>query len=454
MAEKLTFIRSILIVFLIAISTALIEQKGDKKEFPNILFIAVDDLRPEINAYGAKHMKTPNIDRLAGEGVMFERAYFQQAICMASRTSILSGLRPEYKKLYNCDALVNLAPEVLTLNEHFDEGKKDKGPAYEMLDVPDNYYLDGINAEHAIKKLKEYRKSDQPFFLGFGLHNPHLPWCAPKKYWDMYTPEMIELSPVADYPEGLTPYSLTNWGDHGWKLGDRNAWSKHTNFEYDTRVPIIISAPGMTNKGKSTRSFAEFVDIYPTLCELAGIPLPGHLQGQSLVTVLWDTDKNIRDYALSIFPRDRTEDAKTITGFSIRTDDYRYTEWIHLQSGKTMASELYDHQKDPMETKNVVNENSYREAAKKLSTLLHRLYDDAISGIERWTGVSLYDPADLEMAKTLAKIGKSPYAAAVDSLKAEADRLLDDGPWSVMQKNKVPPSGNMHDYYSLVIWIS
>lgn len=492
-----TLMKNLIIITALFLSANLFAQKEKKVVAPNILFIALDDLRPEINCYGAEHMKTPGIDKLASQGMLFQRAYCQQSICMASRASIMTGTRPEYNKLYNCNALVDLAPDLLTLNEHlanngyatysigkiyhhasdrgdqfgenwfdptdrwtgrgyssdeaiseiaanekFDKGKRDKGPAYEMMDVPDNHYVDGTNAEHAVKLLKKFSKSDQPFFLGFGLHKPHLPWNVPKKYWDLYPPEEIELSPVPDFPEGLTPYTLTNWGelrgyfgipqgndeipdelalqlrrayyasvsyadaqvgkvldalekyglrentivvlwgDHGWKLGDHRAWGKHTNFEFDTRVPMIISVQGMSTAGKSTMSFAEFVDIYPTLCELAGIPLPGHLQGESLVPVLEDPEAKIKNYACSIFPRNRTEDERTITGFSIRTDSYRYIEWIHLQSGITMAKELYDHKEDPIEQRNIAESPGYGHAVKELSVILHRQYDDAIPGIK------------------------------------------------------------------------
>ena len=234
----------------------------------NVLFIAMDDLRIQLGYMGQTYMKTPHIDRLAAEGVAFRHAYCQQAICMASRASIMSGLRPEHRKIYNCSALEDLAPEVLTLNEHFAnhgylttaigkvyhhkkdhveqfgeawhdptdqwagrgyisdealaemaangrfiEGKKPKGPAYEMADVPDNYYIDGANTEYAIETLQGFQEQGTPFFMALGFHKPHLPWCAPKKYWDLYPPEDIELSAAPEFPSNLTPYSLTNWGE-------------------------------------------------------------------------------------------------------------------------------------------------------------------------------------------------------------------------------------------------
>ncbi len=558
---------SLSVLFVTGFLLSQVALSQTEKGTPNILFIAVDDLRPEVNCYGASHMQTPNINRLAQEGLLFERAYCQQSICMASRASIMSGIRPEYRKLYNCSSLLNLAPDVVTLNEHFanqgfstysigkiyhhgadrsdqfpdswadptdqwtgrgyitpeaisemgangkfDPAKGPKGPAYEMADVPDNQYIDGYNADLAVEKLKAYKTSDQPFFLALGFHKPHLPWCAPKKYWDMYPAEGIELSPASEFPEGITPYSLTNWGelrgyfgipqgkdqisdelaiqlrrayyatvsyvdaqlgkvldaldqyghkentivilwgDHGWKLGDHHAWSKHTNFEIDTRVPMIISVPGMGTAGRRTMSFAEFVDVYPTLCDLAGIPKPDHLQGESLVPVLNDPEKEIKDYACSIFPRDREDDSKTVTGFSIRTDQYRYMEWIHLASGKTMGRELYDHQTDPLENRNVADHAGNKEIVSHLSGMLHKQYDAAIPGIHEWPATTMYDPASLLWARSQYLAGRLPYTSAVDSLKVAADRLLDIGPFSVMNKKMMPPSGDKHDYYSLGIY--
>ncbi len=541
------------------------ESSGNPKM--NILFIAVDDLRTELNCYGESLMKTPNIDRLAGEGLLFQRAYCQQAICMPSRASILSGVRPEYHKLYSGDPLEKLAPDIVTMNElfagngyhveaigkvyhyesdhlkqfgdrwhdptenyegrgyiteeaiaelaannKFNPGKKEKGPAYEMADVPDNHYIDGANTDYAISRLRALKEKNQPFFMALGFHRPHLPWCAPKKYWDMYPIEEVSLSPAPDYPTNLTPYSLTNWGelrgyfgipqgedqipdelaiqlrrayyasvsyvdaqlgrvmevlkeyglkentiivlwgDHGYKLGDHHAWSKHTNFEIDARVPLIISVPNMANPGWQTYSFAELVDLYPTLCDLAGIDQPEHLQGESLVPVIENPQVQIKDAAYSIFPRNRTKEEETITGFSIRTQQFRYTEWIHIASGLMLASELYDHKIDSLENFNVTGAKSNASTVRILSEKIHEKFDEAIPGLKDQPDIILYKPAHLLYAKQLYEQEKAPFVELVNDLKSDADELLAVEPFSVMQKKMIPPSNDKHDYYSMGIY--
>lgn len=434
-------------------------QATEKK--PNVLFIAVDDLRPQLGCYGWDPIKSPNIDRLAARGLLFERAYCQQAICMASRASLLSGYRPDKGQIYRCDALFTHVPDALTLNQHFmnngyeavslgkiyhhrsdekqgwsreafhpngnwegrgylsEEAKrlvrqyreknpeakrKGMGPAFEGPDVPDNAYPDGLIAEHAIAELN--RLKDKPFFLAVGFMKPHLPFNAPKKYWDMYDEKKINLADNPFAPKGAPAAALTGWGelrgyhgmpakgpmpdnlarklihgyyasvsyadamigtvldeldrldltgntvvvlwgDHGWKLGDHGMWCKHTNFEIDTHVPMIISAPGMTARGKNTQALTEFVDIYPTLCELCGLDRPKHLEGDSMVPLLSNPEQAWKKAAFSQYPRG------DIMGYSMRTERYRYTEWRDIKSGTVKAQELYDHLNDPQENNNV-----------------------------------------------------------------------------------------------------
>jgi len=154
------------------------------------------------------------------------------------------------------------------------------------------------------------------------------------------------------------------WGDHGWKLGEHGMWSKHTNFEDDTHAPLICSFPGQKTKGSHANGLVEFVDIYPSLCELAGLPLPSHLQGKSFVPLLESPNLPGKDAAFSQFPR-----GKNIMGYSMRTDRYRYTEWVDPNKNVT-AHELYDHQIDPLENKNVAdaaeNAGLVKELAGKL----------------------------------------------------------------------------------------
>jgi iduronate 2-sulfatase len=236
------------------------------------------------------------------------------------------------------------------------------GPAYEAGDVQDNEYLDGKNTDLAIEKLREFKQSDSPFFLAMGYAKPHLPFNAPKKYWEMYKDKEIKLAENPFAPEGVTKYSLTNyeelrfyfnipdegrisdelakklihgycacvsyvdaqigrlldeldrlnlkedtaivlWGDHGWKLGEHDSWAKHTNFEIDTRAPLIIHAPDLNGNGQHAEALVEFVDMYPTICELAGIEKPAHLEGTSLLPFLNNPTAEIKKAAFSQFPR-------------------------------------------------------------------------------------------------------------------------------------------------------
>jgi len=452
----------------------------------NVLFLAVDDLRPELGCYGNQRVKSPHIDRLAKRGVAFGRAYCQQAVCSPSRTSLLTGLRPDSTKVYDLEThFRDTVPDVVTLPQHFKnqgyhavgmgkifhgglndelswsepwrrpggngyqlrenqelirkkraEAKKRglkgkrlsraaRGPATESADVPDNAYPDGACADMAIETLR--RIKDKPFFLAAGFLKPHLPFNAPKKYWDLYDRDEIRLADNPFAPKGAPPFALTSfgelrnyddmpakgpvpeedarrlihgylacvsytdaqigrildeldrldltdktaivlWGDHGWKLGEHGCWCKHTNFEIDARVPMIFAAPGIQGAGNSTDALAEFVDIYPTLCGLAGLPLPGHLQGTSLVPVLGDVGRSVKSAAFSQYPR--RHEGRGLMGYSMRTDRWRYTEWIDRQSGDVVARELYDHVNDPAENENVAEKTDNRAVVKELSTQL------------------------------------------------------------------------------------
>ncbi len=453
---------------------------------PNVLFIAVDDLRPQLGCYGNDAVISPNIDRLARQGLLFERAYCQQAICMASRASLMSGYRPDKGEIYKDGPLYKHVPGALSLNKHFlangyetvtigkvyhhrsdeKEGwsreafhargawegrgylspdsithvreydrahpnapRGGMGPAFECPDVPDDAYLDGLSANRAIEELHQLQ--GRPFFLAVGFSKPHLPFNAPKAYWDLYDEAAIELAPNPFVPQGAPREALTDWGelrgyhgmpkegpmpdelahrlihgyyacvsytdaqigrvldelerlglsentivvlwgDHGWKLGEHGMWCKHTNFEMDTHVPLIIRAPGMRTRGQRTKALTEFVDIYPTLCELAGLPLPQHLEGLSMVPLLHDPNRKWKRAAFSQYPRG------SVMGYSMRTDRYRYTEWKDMKSGKVTACELYDHENDPQENTNVAQALANRALVKRLSRMLRRGYRKAM----------------------------------------------------------------------------
>ena len=441
----------------------------------NILFIAIDDLRPELGIYGSK-VKTPNMDRLAETGVLFERAYCQQAVCGASRLSIMSGLYPTLtgEQTFHVDGWRKRHPHLLTLNQYFmnngyntiglgkiyhgnsgpgvdpqnwsqwvkpknvphyakkgniealnkaikenkvgDNKDRPKGPLTESADVHDDTYTDGQTTTKAIEILKGLsQKKNSPFFLAIGLTKPHLPFVAPKKYWDIYNREEFKMPANKSIPPGYPVYAANQfayemhkysdfegkspkdfsddfnkrllhgyaactsyadacvgrilnalkknnltentivvlWGDHGWKLGDHSSWCKHTNFECDTRVPLIIRDPRLEG-GKKTERLVELIDLYPTLCELTGIPIPQHCQGRSFKNLIKDPEANHRLDAYSSYP------ALKNMGHSIRFKNYRYTEWRDPKD-KTVAQVLTDLKSDPGEITNCINNANYAE---------------------------------------------------------------------------------------------
>ena len=447
----------------------------------SVLFIAVDDLRPQLGCYGHKQIISPNIDRLAAEGMLFERTYCQQAVCAPSRASLLTGTRPDTTKIYDLNTPVRKAmPNVLTLPEHFKNngyetisiGKiyhhaqddlqgwtaqpyradsspqgawkgrgylteeavaqmeqynkarpnmQGQGPAFEAADVSDEAYPDGANTVYAVEQLN--RLKDKPFFLAMGLYKPHLPFNAPKKYWDMYDHAKIKLADNPFIPRNAPAYATTNWdelrnyagipqkgpcpddlarqliqgyyacvtyidaqiglllneldrlnirkntvvilwGDHGWKLGEHAGWCKHTNFELDTHVPMILSVPGMKNAGKRTGALTEYVDIYPTLCEVCDLPVPAHIEGLSTVPLLKDPARPWKKAAFSQYPRGN------VMGYTMRTERLRYTEWQDRKTGEILARELYDHQSDPDENVNAADEPQYEKDVARLSQML------------------------------------------------------------------------------------
>ena len=283
------------------------------------------------------------------------------------------------------------------------ENNDGAGPAYENADVEDNAYYDGKVTERSIRDLRKIKAMDKPFFLAVGYYKPHLPFNAPKKYWDLYDPDEIGLpdnphvpenAPRASIhnfgelrayynipPEGPLPDTLAHklihgyyacvsytdaqigkvlkeleklelnnntiviiWGDHGWNLGEHGLWCKHCNYETSLRAPVILKVPWKSG-GIITDAMVEFIDIYPTLCELAGLPIPGHLQGESLLSYYDNPLHKGKPYVFSRF----------IKGESIKNQDFRYTEWMD-SSGTRYAEMLYDHNTDPGENFNISGE--------------------------------------------------------------------------------------------------
>ncbi len=479
---------------------------------PNIVFIAVDDLRPEFGAYGKDYIKSPNLDRLAKSGITFNRAYCQQAVCSPTRTSIMTGARPDTTKVWDLVTHFRTAlPDVVTLGQHFKnngyfvqgmgkifhgnfddapswsvpwgtpkapkyalpenvaldnrfivdpdddkspnpkaKGKKkatakaakksapgsfdettaggvnSRGPAFESADVPDNFYTDGKTAELAVTTLQNISKKTEPFFLAVGFSKPHLPFISPKRYWDLYDPAKIELAPNKFRPKDAPDYAILPggelrnyygipttsipddlarqlkhgyyaaisymdaqvgkvldeldrldlrkntivvlWGDHGWKLGEHDAWCKHSNSENDTNAPLLLSVPGLKTAGARSNSFVEFVDIYPTLADLAGLPLPKHLEGVSFKPLLANPSQPWKQAAFSQYPRNagRTG-AGQLMGYSMRTERYRFTVWVARDDHtKVEAVELYDELYDPQENTNIAKDPKNGELVEKL----------------------------------------------------------------------------------------
>ena len=475
------------VLILAALSVIKCTSPDESVEKPNILFIAVDDLRPEINCFGASHMKTPNLDRLGKKGVVFKRAYCQQAVCAPSRNSLLTGLRPDAMGIYDLYTFFRTkVPDVVTLPQHFlnngyhtesmgkiyhrGHGNSDDSlswsiPSWNMnteikkipkissgdttglerdfpeIDglrlpwysstAPEENMTDAMIADHAVTRISDLK--DSAFFLAVGFVKPHLPFVAPKKYWDLYDEKDIQIPPRV-IPEGMPDIALHQfgelrkyhgipeegplddnatkklihgyyasvsmidaqvgklldaleenglsdktivvlWGDHGWKLGEYGSWCKHTNFELDTNAPLFIAVPWL-NKDISTNSLAEFVDIYPTLCDLANLPKPNHLEGQSLLPVLNDPEAVVNTVAISQYPRGKSlgyDRKNEIMGYSMKTDKYRFTRWQKYENPEeVVAVELYDHSDTKLAVKNLANEDEYAEKVKELNDLLTR----------------------------------------------------------------------------------
>ena len=466
-------------------------QAADAKK-PNVLFIAVDDLRPELSCYGNTVIKTPNFDRLAKRGMVFNRAYCQQAICSPSRASIMTGKRPDATRVWDLETHFRVAlPNAKTVGQYFKEhgyfsqgmGKifhggfddeptwstpwmtpkaptyakeptdadrvkedvknKGKGVAFEAGDVADDFYTDGKTSRLAAQTIAELSKKGQPFFLAVGLSKPHLPFVSPKKYWDLYDPAKIP-DTASPYPVGAPAYAgdsdsgefrayinvpakdkklartplpaafasqvrhgyyaavsytdanlgilldalekegiadntvIVLWGDHGWKLGDHEEWGKHTNFEVDTRVPLIFSYPGQKTAGQKSNSLVEFVDVYPTLVDLCGLPKPD-VDGVSLKPVLENPTVTVKPVAISQYPKGagitkkdgaKGNAKKDVMGYSIRDDRWRLTLWRSLEDNKIVDTELYDLVNAPTSPENLAKKPENKEVIARLSKFL------------------------------------------------------------------------------------
>lgn len=433
----------------------------------NVLFIICDDLNCDLGSYGHPQVKSPHIDQLATRGVRFEHAYCQFPLCGPSRASFMTGMYPDQTKvLRNAVYIRDRIPNVKTMSQmfrdagyvatrigkiyHYNVPKGIGTPGHDdpaswddtfnpygrdkieepkifslrpgsfggtlswlAADGTDDEQTDGIAALEAIKRLKRHAKDKTPFFLAVGLYRPHTPYVAPKKYFNLYPVEEIDVPEVpqgyletlpapavnsitrkkeqvnleddlarqaiqayyasitfADAQIGRILNALKETGldentvvvftsDHGYHMGEHGHYQKSTLFENADRVPLIISAPGIAEAGKSTTTPAEMIDFYPTLAELCGLTPPSTLSGVSLVPVLNDVNAKPRTDALT----------KYAEGFSLRTEQYRITEW---GSAGSRGTELYDHSQDPAELNNLADDPQYAEVLSELSSRLRR----------------------------------------------------------------------------------
>jgi arylsulfatase A-like enzyme len=430
----------------------------------NVLFIAVDDLRPELGSYGVEDVFCPNIDKLANGGIQFNQAYCNIPVCGASRASILTGLYPTLTRFVDHKTMAEIdAPNRTTLPELFKTNgyqtfslgkvfhhKEDSpeswssvpwqpavphlsknyyyednlarqahpdsvGPYFEIADIDDDYYVDGQIANKAIDMLDSLSATENPFFLAVGFLRPHLLFSVPKKYWDLYPEESVRVPdnrywpvdapekkpygfgefkkyqfapkeyPVPDsvvktmnrgyrasvsYVDAMIGRVLDRlekleldkntiiilWGDHGFHLGEHDLYCKHVTFTNTMQAPLIIKAPGFSPK--KIRGMTEFVDIYPTLCELIDVKHPAGLQGNSLVPQMKD-DLQGKEYIFSRFK----------TTVAVKDEQFLYVKFID-DKGNFVNEMLFDHIKDPEENQNIALQSDMQPTLARLRNVL------------------------------------------------------------------------------------
>ena len=478
-------------IILIIFTTTLSFSKDNLKK-PNVLLLYMDDLRPELNSYGATNIHSPNIDKLSKRGVQFNEAYANVAVCGASRASMLTGIYPgrnyfiDYKTRTDVEKkdIVSLpkhlknngyttisngkiyhflddkwedwdevwrpyafeGPEEIKpidwweslwkdyqTNENKDlEKSTGKGPAFEKAIVEDSVLIDGLLANKVIRDIKRLKNESSPFFLTAGFISNHLPFIAPKRFWDMYDYESINL-PTNDSPPVNSPsISISNNGelingylgipkkgdlseglskklmhgyyatvsyvdhlvgkiintleeedlsentivifvsDHGFNLKEHSQWGKYTSHRISGRVPLIIYDP-RTKSSANSNSLVELVDIYPTVLELLGLESPDHvLEGKSLVNILKNPKYVNKSHVFM----------KNAKGYTIKTADFSYTEYLKLKDNRQFIDNmLFDHKKDTDETINLSKDIRYKNVVDSLKTLLYSKYRFNIYGL-------------------------------------------------------------------------
>ena len=483
-----------LIFFLILSSFLLVNDESiEINNKQNILFIGVDDLRPMLKSYGYDHMKTPNLDKLAMQGVQFNQAYSNIAVCGASRASILTGVRGNNSRFYRYYSRADEdLPNAVTLaklfknngyktaslgkiyhntrdnidewdvhkafqnfrqyhnpkskeliksrNERHPSNGNLKTPAYEYADVDDDAYNDGQLTNYAIKTLKEFKNSGEPFFLAVGYISTHLPFVQPAKYGELYTDEDIKLSELRTIPENAPsraahqwselrngyldipekgPVSLDTekeliksyyasvsymdsmvgklidsldelglrenttivfWSDHGFFLGEHGFWCKHHTFQEAIHVPLIISSPGMKINKKSD-ALIEYVDIYPTISELAGIKPPDYIHGKSFVDVLKNPNLEFKSEIYSRYQfREVVQDKKYSYHeilFYPETQKNKYGSKTHIPGTKIVVTQrmLFDMVNDPKQSVDISDLPEHQKIVAEYSKKLKKMRD-------------------------------------------------------------------------------
>ncbi len=444
----------------------LLASAASGAERKNVLLICIDDLRPVMGCYGGA-AKTPHLDKLAKSAAVFTRHYNQWPVCGPSRASMLGGLRPDSTGIYEIGDSwkISKRPQTHpTLPKHFRdngyrtlsfgkvyhgkgvgkgygwseapwkldwtcyvdfkyvEGKEKRWrPAYEIYDGPDGKHNDFQTAEKVIQALEENK--NQPFFIAGGFYKPHLPFVAPRNYWDLYSDDEIETLDPASLPKGAADFmynwteiasygnpdgklfsgdddvgetetrkmirgyyacvsfidaqvgrilealqknglaentAVVIWSDHGFHLGDHGRWAKHTQFEQAMRCPLIVRLPGQHSVTGETKAIVESVDIYPTLCDFAGLKTPDIVEGQSLVPVIKGKSSGKEAAFSQIRPVNRKK--RNLMAYSVRTKDFRYVQWCEPDNQNAIVwRELYDHRTDPEETVSVIDDPEYAD---------------------------------------------------------------------------------------------
>ena len=476
-----------LLILLIGVGTSL--NKASIK--PNILLLYMDDLRSELVSFGALQIYSPNIDSFTKRGIKFTNAYCNVPVCGASRASMFTGMLPTKNRFLDYNTFIEKeTPNAITLPELFknngystiSNGKiyhhlddrvndwdevwrpyafeensnglaptdywqslwkdyqnkdtryryevSDNGPAYENAEVSDYTYIDGLLTLKVIEDIKKLKNANKPFFLTAGFISNHLPFNAPKKYWDLYERNSIKQPENFNYiPEGAPKMSISNWpemraytnipkkgqvsdsiaidlihgyyatvsyvdaligkilhelkeqeldqntivilvSDHGYHLQEHTQWAKFTSYNTSTQVPLVIYNPFSKTKG-STNALTSLVDIYPTLAELCSLKVPeNQLEGTSLVPILNDTNLEGKSHVF----------IKKTQAFTIKTRDFSYTEYIKPEDNSIIDKMLYDHRISKSENINIVHKMEFKKTVSKLNYLLHSKYQKNIVG--------------------------------------------------------------------------